>query len=323
MAHLMDQMLARASVASQHINNYTGTDYSGIEALKTQIVEQEQKVRASHKLVDSTRKTHHEAHARQGSSQKEIVSLLERKSSWSPTDLERYMSLVRSEHANESAVQAANDGLAAAERDLEDSRSLLERLERKQYHEEQIWSDTIRRNSTWVTFGLMGVNIILLLANIGIFEPYRRRKIVKEVKKALDEKTLVSPEVERQVDEVIEPAGIAIEAIEQPAEPSSALPAAATAVPPNADLGTTPLAAGELLPEETVETPEPSLLPQPQPVHPKTWTGMREAYVEAFQDLFSERVVQLKRVDVTTTALQGAATGFAVMGLLFVVFRPR
>jgi hypothetical protein len=37
------------------------------------------------------------------------------------------MSLVRSEHSNDQAVQAANEGLAAAERDLESARSLLER----------------------------------------------------------------------------------------------------------------------------------------------------------------------------------------------------
>ena len=61
----------------------------------------------------------------------EIVSLLERKSSWSPSDLERYMTLVRSEHLDEQAVQKAKEDLAEAERDLEDGRAMLEKLERK------------------------------------------------------------------------------------------------------------------------------------------------------------------------------------------------
>ena len=317
---MMDSILARASIAGQHINAYTGTDYTGIEELKTQIVEQEQEVEGCHKKVERTRSANHGAHDNQDVSQKEIVALLERKSSWTPEELERYMSLVRSEHANEQAVQAAKEDLTVAERDLEDARGLLERLERRQYHEEQIWSDTIRRNSTWVTFGLMGVNIVLLLAQIGIFEPYRRRKIVREVQKALDEKILASPrtEMEREIDQVVEPRGLLVEQIEEsiPDQDVAKQPLDSL-VSPEKDAGKTPLAAGELLPEQAAR-------PSPSPsVYPGTWAGTWDAYKESFQDLFSERVIQLKKVDVTTTALQGAATGVAAMGLLFVLFRPR
>lgn len=326
MSRIMDSILARASIAGQHINAYTGTDYSGIEELKKQIVEQEDKVEDCHKTVESTRTANHEAHEKQDVSQKEIVALLERKSSWTPAELERYMSLVRSEHANEQAVQAAKEDLTVAERDLEDARGLLERLERRQYHEEQIWSDTIRRNSTWVTFGLMGVNIVLLLAQIGIFEPYRRRKIVREVQKALDEKILASPrtEMEREIDQVVEPKGLLVEQIEEsipennvPKQPLDAL------VSSELDAGKTPLAAPELPPEQAVRLQKAESLTSSPTGHPATWAGTWDAYKESFRDLFSERVVQLKKVDVTTTALQGAATGVAAMGILFVLFRPR
>lgn len=294
MAKMMDSILARASIAGQHINNYTGTDYSGIEELKKNIAEQERKVRECHKTIDQTRAANHDAHEKQDFSQKEIVALLERKSSWSPAELERYMSLVRSEHENEQAVQASKEDLTAAERDLEEVRAKLERLERRQYHEEQIWSDAIRRNSTWVTFGLMGVNIVLLLAQIAIFEPYRRKKIVKEVKIALNEMHPASPnaEVERQIDQVVEPKGVSPEVISEE----------------SAQLGGSPL---QTAPPPTVQT------------YQGTWGGTWDAYKDSFQDLFSERIVQLKKVDVTTTALQGAATGVAAMGILFVLFRPR
>ena len=236
------------------------------------------------------------------------------------------MSLVRSEHNHDQAVQAANEGLAAAERDLESSRSLLERLERKQYHEEQIWSDTIRRNSTWVTFGLMGVNIVLLLAQIAIFEPYRRRKIVKEVQRALDEKAVVpTADVEKEIDEVVQPAGVAVEALEEPAPVAKNLEQPLDMVfSARADAGKAPRAAGEMLPVETVPAPiNPPPMRMTPTSQPDTWSGRWELYKEGFQDLFSERIVQLKKVDVTTTALQGAATGVAAMGLLFVLFRPR
>lgn len=96
------------------------------------------------------------------------------------------MSLIRSEHINDKAVREAKDAVDAAETALEEARSYLEKRERAQYHEEQIWSDTIRRNSTWVTFGLMGVNIFLLLLSLVLLEPWRRRRMVREIKTALE-----------------------------------------------------------------------------------------------------------------------------------------
>ncbi|KAF2459083.1 mitochondrial distribution and morphology family 33, partial [Lineolata rhizophorae] len=188
-SELMDKLQEHFAMAGQKVNRYTGTDYSGIEALRREIKEQERLVKARRSAVNEAKDALDAAHSQQGASQKEVVGLLERKHSWSAQDLERYMALVRSEHINDQAVQAAKDRLHAAERALEEARSQLERRERAQYHEEQIWSDTIRRNSTWVTFGLMGVNIFLLLVNLAVIEPWRRRRLVKEVRRALDEKT--------------------------------------------------------------------------------------------------------------------------------------
>ncbi|EGP84783.1 mitochondrial distribution and morphology family 33, fungi [Zymoseptoria tritici IPO323] len=318
MSKLMDDLLARASVASQHINAYTGTDFSGIEALRKEISDQEQKVRSYRREVDDTKSSHHDAHAKQTNAQREIVGLLERKASWSPSDLERYMSLVRSEHLNERDVQIAKENLATAERNLEDARSLLERLERKQYHEEQIWSDTIRRNSTWVTFGLMGVNILLLLTQIAVFEPNRRKKIVRDVKAALDERTLsVSPVGETPAETGVvlttpvsskksEDIPLAVEKV-LPPEASDfvgAVPAAIETAPPTA-----PSELPVELPEVAASKPAPS-------------TTM-EIYQEILHDLFSERLIQIKKVDLTNAALQGAASGVALMGFLFLLFRPK
>ena len=259
------------------------------------------------------------------------------------------MSLIRSEHLNEQAVQKAKDELADAERTLEEARSELEKKERKQYHEEQIWSDTIRRNSTWVTFGLMGVNILLLLSSLAIFEPWRRRRLVREVRKALEEKHILAapvPAIEKEVDKVVEPAGTALEVLEEqsPIQPEASLPEVTIAETRTEErtVGELPLAAGEVLPQEAAEiAPSMSLVPEtetatepqsqsataPAPavedVAQKATPGSWDAYREKFEDLFSERQVVLKKVDVTTIALEGAAAGVAVMGLLFVLLRPR
>jgi sensitive to high expression protein 9 len=338
MSHLMDNFLTKATAASQQINTYTGTDFSGIEALRTEIVAQEKQVKLRHAAVNTQKDKHMEAHVKQASSQKEIVSLLERKSSWSPSDLERYMTLVRSEHLDEQAVQKAKEDLAEAERDLEDTRAMLEKLERKQYHEEQIWSDTIRRNSTWVTIGLMGVNIFLLLAQIIFFEPYRRRKIVREMKAALDERSMVgpglvqataAPGVVAQVEsteqakavpiEVVEPEAKAepVVLVEQPADtitPVEVTPEVVEATPIVADEA---VLVNDILPSEPV--PE-SIWKQLEQA--TSWEQRFEISKAAVLDLFSDRHVQLKQVDVTTIALQGAASGIATMGVLFLLLRP-
>lgn len=179
-------------------------------------------MKARRRAIEEAKQALDAAHAKQASSQKEVVALLERKHSWSATDLERYMSLIRSEHVNDQAVREAKEAGVAAENALEEARSQLERRERAQYHEEQIWSDTIRRNSTWVTFGLMGFNIFLLLASLLAIEPWRRRRMVREIKTALEaQKPTIeaasalqaSAAIETAIDEVVEPIGQPLEEI--------------------------------------------------------------------------------------------------------------
>ncbi|CAD0084803.1 unnamed protein product [Aureobasidium vineae] len=344
----MDELLAKAAVVSHKVNNYTGTDYSGIERLRRDIIDQEQLVKAAHAEVNAAKVAYTTSYSQQAASQKEVVGLLERKHSWSAADLERYMSLIRSEHLNEQA----------------DARGKLEKKERKQYHEEQIWSDTIRRNSTWVTFGLMGLNIFLLLANLIIFEPWRRRRIVREIKTALDEKTTMAPSfapaVEAEVDKVIEPIDQPLEKLEEQvvntveAVATEVMPETATEVAPDVQpeamadsevaTGEAPLAAGELLPEEAAEVGDPiaeinetaeKAVEEPtQRPEPKSWeerfalwkqvlAAKLVLYKARLQDLFSDRQVTVKRIDVTTIALEGAAAGVAVVGLLWALLNAR
>lgn len=307
----------------------------------------EQTVKAGLAAVAAAKDAYTEAHTLQTNAQKEVVGLLERKHSWAGNDLERYMSLIRSEHVNEQAVAKAREALADSERFLENARSELERKERKQYHEEQIWSDTIRRNSTWVTFGLMGLNISLLLANLAIFEPWRRRRLVREVRTALEEKTIsvpASPVMEREVESAVEPAGVTLEQIEEPVnelQAESSLTAAADTVIGSADeaaeetetVGATPMAAGEVLPEEainvveeppvTIEAPTKVFHTDAPPTTWEYWEVQWAMYKDRLQEFFSDRTVTLKRVELTTIALESVATGLVVMGVLFSWFSPR
>ncbi|KAF2799000.1 hypothetical protein K505DRAFT_266518 [Melanomma pulvis-pyrius CBS 109.77] len=341
LSELMDDLLPKLAIVTQKVNTYTGTDYSGIEALRREIKDQEKLVKARRLAIEDAKQILDSAHAQQGSSQKEVVALLERKHSWSATDLERYMSLIRSEHVNDQAVREAKEAVQNAETALEDARSHLEKRERAQYHEEQIWSDTIRRNSTWVTFGLMGLNIFLLLASLVAIEPWRRSRMVKEIKRALDaqktafgsaatESTPVAQPVlpiEAAIDAVIEPTGMSLEDLESTRSTLSLPPAveAAKATYPVQDFnldttaeptspGATPLTPEQVNPQEAINIEDEVKAS----TKPGTWEGKITA---AALDLISERRISVRKIDFTAAVLQAAATGAVISGALIVLLR--
>jgi sensitive to high expression protein 9 len=270
----------------------------------------EQLVRDRHAAIQEAKIALETAQALQATSQKEVVGLLERKHSWSATDLERYMSLIRSEHANEQAVQAAKDAVSSAELSLEEARTRLEKRERMQYHEEQVWSDTIRRNSTWVTFGLMGVNIAILLFNLVAIEPWRRRKMVKEIRSALDEKTgASSPEFITVASSGSTADAEALEALEPAIETSQ--------IPVEGLQPETITAKGSTETDGMGLASVPSSAEQFQPLN-----GARlQSYLAEF---FSDQLIIIRKVEITTVALQAAAAGAAVAaGAMILILRPR
>lgn len=292
-----------------------------------------------------------------------MVALLERKHSWSAGDLERYMSLIRSEHINDQAVREAKDAVADAENALEEARSQLEKRERAQYHEEQIWSDTIRRNSTWVTFGLMGVNIFLLLLSLAILEPWRRRRMVREIKNALDaHKTAIeaapvlaaasapSPgkdeltAIEEAIDDMVEenaparsptsapptiespiresPAAGRVEAVivEPSAVPDTISKDIVEPSPDPAIPSATPLIPDEagVSPQTSIDIAEQVTTSDGEPAKLRTW---REKTTAVAQDIISERIISIRRIDYTTAILQGAAAGAVITAAIIAMLR--
>jgi len=83
----------------------------------------------------------------------------------------------------------------------------------------------------------------------------------------------------------------------------------------------------DAIPDTATQTPPPhTYTAEPLPSFrfwSGSWSSTWTLYRAYWADLFSERSVDLRKVDVTATALEGAAAGAAAMGLLFVLFRPR
>ncbi|KAA8901447.1 Mdm33 family-domain-containing protein [Sphaerosporella brunnea] len=172
----MDDLQTAVFTAGQKLNVLTG--YSDIESLKKAIEAQERHVQASRQAVREAKEEYQNAINRRSASQREVNELLQRKHAWSPQDLERFTQLYRSDHTNEQAEIAAQEQLAQAERTADEAQAQLARSILARYHEEQIWSDKIRRASTWGTWGLMGFNVLLfIVVQLGL-EPWKRRRLV-------------------------------------------------------------------------------------------------------------------------------------------------
>lgn len=221
--------------------------------------------------------------------------------------------------------------MAAAEKNLEEARTELERKERKQYHEEQIWSDTIRRNSTWVTFGLMGLNILLLIANIGIVEPWRRSRLVREVKDALDKKTLTSGALlTDQASSSAEPSLIQVEATSQEVEAiapkDQKVPAAAGAAVPKSSNGEVVAEPGNAA--LTIEVASAKTDFSVHSAASRVTTSLQQAWartVEVFrewsQSPLSHDQLALTKIEVTTLAVESVVFGVAIMSCLASLLR--
>lgn len=297
-SQVMDNLQSNVFVAGQRLNDLTG--YSGIEAMKTSIEEQEQLVQTTRVAVRDAKAAYTSAIALRSTSQREVNELLQRKHAWTPTDLERFTSLYRSDHANEQAESQAQAALAAAERVAEEAGTRLGKSILARYHEEQIWSDKIRRMSTWGTWGLMGVNVLLFLVFQVAVEPWRRARLVRGFEEKVMEvleKENVSPAVEEAVEK------------RQLSEEHSL------------EVDPAVMAAVEEVEREEMQSTSPQLQ-DPAPVKDVLSPGF-ESYKEAFREMFSERKVTLSQKDVTTVALEGAAAGAALMGLLLVALRPK
>jgi sensitive to high expression protein 9 len=323
----MDHLQGNIFIASQRINDLTG--YSGIEALKTRITELENRVETAQELVRSSRTQYKNTVAERAATQREVTGLLARKDTWNPADLERFTTLYRMDHSNEQAVQDSATKLADAEREAENAASQLSSSILSRYHEEQIWSDKIRRMSTWGTWGLMGVNVLLFLVFQFGFEPWRRKRLVHgfeekvlealEKEKQLARSALAIPAAEdRPVDEAVV-TKIPRAEEEEIASSIGTEPAVNMMVPstdeemPNTD-------AEEAAAMETVEMHKPFDFRQVK--DPQVWKTAANNCKEAAEDLFSDRKISLPKKDVTIIALEGAATGAAIVAIIAALLRP-
>ncbi|KAM0321902.1 hypothetical protein ACHAQA_009799 [Verticillium albo-atrum] len=329
---LLDTLQVRLLTASQTLNDLTG--YTSIERIKTQNEALETSLAEAHQALRATRQAYKNATGDRAATQRETTTLLARKESWIPQDLERFTELYRRDHSLEQEVARASEALAEAEAEEQRlSQALMAGMLRR-YHEEQIWSDRIRRASTWGTWGLMGVNVLLFIVLQLFAEPWRRRRLVKAV---VAEEQGVLESVRDELAAVKGLLAVSAQREGALAVPGAdeALPGAILAEPPVEAEVASASAVEEVLAAPAVSEAVPSSPAQvpleqqqeEEKIPPKatTWKDFLSdpaLWRERAEDLCSERRIDLRMRDASVLALQGAAAGAAIAsGLAVVLFR--
>jgi sensitive to high expression protein 9 len=308
----MDDLQSRVLRATQTINDLTG--YSAIEAIKARNTELESAHHAAQDRLRAARHAYKSLTSHRATTQREVTTLLARKDTWTPPDLERFTTLYRADHELEAQVANASAELTEAEAEEARVGAELNAGILRRYHEEQIWSDGIRRQSTWGTWGLMGVNVLLFLVLQFVAEPWRRARLVKGVAEREKE---VMEEVRKELEQV----RTVLEASRQrevERERMAKLEAAARRVAEE-------MAARETkveMVEEPVAQPPPSVVTGPvDEIFTRRWKEVvsdKELIKAAAKDLVSERRIDVRMKDVSMIALEGAAAGAALVGSIAV-----
>lgn len=307
----MDRAQTTLFAASQRINDLTG--YSGIESLKTQISGIESALAEAQIRLHNARGSYKTAVSSRSSTQREVTTLLARQKTWTPNDFERFTSLYRQDYELDAAVASRAAELEEAEREAERLGRELSSGILARYHEEQIWSDKIRRMSTWGTWGLMGVNVLLFFLFQFGAEPWRRQRLVN----GFEEKVREALEEERRQREQFEVERKKAVAEEDRARTYISATAAAAAAA-EAEAETASRAAQPSAPP-VVELPEVTLGGAPTIPWREAFSNL-DWWRDTYDELSSDRKVVVRMRDVTLTVLEGVATGATIVTALATIY---
>jgi sensitive to high expression protein 9 len=230
-------------------------------------------------------------------------------------------------------VQDAQQKLSEAERQVEQASGKLSTSILSRYHEEQIWSDKIRRMSTWGTWGLMGVNVIIFLVFQFGFEPWRRRRLVRgfeeKVHEALKrEKEALALERARQGKSGQPEGGLErIPGDERNSDEARLDAALAAGIQEleaecgDATIGDTPALAAiaAVISKDAKQEGNEVEVPRDPP---SRFRFDLEKWKAGVLDLFSDQIISLRKRDVTIIALEGVATGASIVCLILFALRP-
>lgn len=186
-----------------------------------------------------------------------------------------------------------------------------------------MWSDKIRRMSTWGTWGLMGVNVLLFLIFQIAVEPWRRRRLVK----GFEDKVVEALEKEKALNRIAAgegaDAGVTASVIPQVIDSTLETEELSTPALAAASSGADVPAAVEGVPLSSPDTTVPPTGTLSSRLSDISSSPFSITYWEQVsRELFSERSMTISQRELTMAAMQSAAAGAAIMGLVIAVVRP-
>lgn len=128
---------------------------------------------------------------------------MQRKHLWTGDDVTKFTELYRLEHQHSQAEAVAKEQYQASEKQMDREYMELARSIMERYHEEQLWSDKIRSVSTYGTWALMVVNLLLFVAVQTVFEPRKRKRLTDRFEELLVSKVDEEEEKFRGVFETL------------------------------------------------------------------------------------------------------------------------
>lgn len=135
--------------------------------------------------MQEAKRNYEQAIETRSSTQRGINELLQRKHLWTGDDVTQFTELYRLEHAHSQAEMQAKEAYQMCEKKMDREYMELARSIMERYHEEQLWSDKIRSVSTYGTWALMVVNLMLFVAVQTVFEPRKRKRLTDRFEELL------------------------------------------------------------------------------------------------------------------------------------------
>ncbi|PKS09294.1 hypothetical protein jhhlp_003908 [Lomentospora prolificans] len=175
----MDNLQDRYVDGLQAFNSITG--YSAIEAITANNAQLEKSLVEARAAMREARERYQDTSARQVQTQRDMATLLARKASWMQSDKNQFAELLDLDYKLEKEVGDAAKAVAEVEGKEQSLLSEWVAGMSRQYYEHQVYSDRIRRASTWGTWGLMGVNVLLFLMLQFVAEPWKRGRLLNSM----------------------------------------------------------------------------------------------------------------------------------------------
>jgi sensitive to high expression protein 9 len=207
----------------------------------------------------------------------------------------------------------------------------------------------------------MGVNIFLLLLSLAILEPWRRRRMVREIKKALEAQHQIAMDaatssaaaaaavapasttqgltaIEEEIDRVVDRADASANKT-TPVVPEEVIEESPTAGT-NIVSPVEPEIVPEVIPEPAVTPEAETFIPEEETLTPEERVIIAEeaspshttppSKLESWQqkasfiahDIVSDRLISMRRIDYTSAILQGAAAGAVITASIIAILRP-